>query len=127
MRVWLLILCSVLYSLSLFAADTFSNKMTSGNKTVTTTGTAVQVSSTSVGIKGVLVTELRAASHDSGQVYVGDSSVSAGRTAAGVTTPTNRKGIRLTSSDAVFIPITDLSLLYVDALTQDGVSFIYFQ
>ena len=127
MRALVLVLCFLMCGLNVFAGDTFSNKMTSGSKTVTTTGTAVQVSSTSVGIKGVLVSELRAASHDSGQVYVGDSSVSAGRTAAGVTTPTNRKGIRVTSSDPVFIPITDLSLLYVDALTQDGISYIYFQ
>lgn len=82
----------------------------SGTKTVTTAGTPVQVSAASVPIKGVWVNaDLLAGT----VVTVGDSSV--------VGNASGMKGIILTPGNPpIFLAITNLNLLWVDAQANGG-------
>lgn len=84
--------------------------ITTGTKTVTTAGTAVQITATPTAIKGIWLSADMVAGIP---VAVGDSGV--------VANVTGQKGILLTpGSPATFLPINDLSLLYVDSLTNGG-------
>lgn len=81
-------------------------KIITGTKTVTTAGTAVQVTTSATPIGGVWV----AADMGGGPLAVGDSSVLAANS--------SQQGVILTPGNpSTFIPINDLSLLWVDAQT----------
>jgi len=84
---------------------------TSGQKAVTTAGTQLQVSEASVKCAGVLV---RAIPGNTGVVYIGGADVSAST------------GLALKNTDpAVFIPVADLNLLWVDSASNgDGISYL---
>ena len=88
----------------------------SGTKTVTTAGTAVQITATPTTIKGVWVCADLIAGII---VTVGDSAV--------VGNASGMRGLVLTPGNPpIFIPITDLSLLYVDAQANNGkLSYAY--
>jgi len=82
----------------------------SGTKTGTTAGTAVQITATPTTIKGVYVNADLLAGI---VVTVGDSSV--------VGNASGMKGIILTPGNPpIFLPITDLSLLWVDSQSNGG-------
>lgn len=93
-------------------------KIVSGNTTVTTAGTAVQVTATSTPIPGVWVA---ADSGNNNGVVVGDSSVVGG--------DSSMQGIVLTPGNmSIFININNLSLLYVDSETNgDKLVWAYLQ
>lgn len=87
-----------------------------GVKSVTTAGTAVQLSSTSVPCRMV---EIQARVANTGNIAVGSSSVVA---AAG-----SERGIILVPGASVSLRVTDLNKLYLDAaVSGEGVSFLYF-
>lgn len=92
-------------------------KIVTGNKSVTSAGTAEQVTTTSTPIGGVWV----AADLGEGPVVVGDSSVDA--------TSGSMQGIVLTpGNQSTFIPINNLNLLWVDAQTNGhGLVYSYLQ
>jgi len=85
----------------------------SGKKIITTAGTKETLVSSSTPCKEVLIMALPS---NTGEIWVGDSNVSA----------TNKIGIVLYKNDAVLIPIDNLQKIYLDAtVSGDGVSFIY--
>ncbi len=93
-------------------------KLVSGTTTVTTSGTAVQVTATSTPIPGVWV------GGDIGNanpVVVGDSGV--------VGTSGSQQGIIIGPAESsIFIPINNLNLLWVDAVTNgDKIIWTYLQ
>lgn len=83
----------------------------SGQQTVTTAGTRVALSSSATALyAGVMV---RADVANSGVVYLGGSTVS------------SSNGYKLAAGDAVFVAISDLSALSIDAsANSQSVSFI---
>ena len=92
-------------------------KIVTGTKTVTTAGTAVQVTTTQTPIGGVWV----AADMGGGVIVVGDSSVKAANS--------SQRGVVLTPGNpSTFIPINDLSLLWADSQTSgDKLCYAYVQ
>lgn len=96
--------------------DSPGTAIVSGTKTVTTAGTAVQVTATPTTIKSIYV------SADMGNVksiVVGDSSV--------VAALSSQRGIQLIpGATPIKLDINDLSLLWVDALSSgDKLSYAY--
>lgn len=82
-----------------------------GSKNVTTAGTRVQLSATSIPCKYVIVVAL---STNTNNIYVGGSTIAAGR------------GRPLLSLQAEKIDINDVSKIYIDADTDgEGVSYTY--
>lgn len=97
-------------------ATPISGTIVSGTKTVTTAGTAVQVSVASVAIKGIWVcADLLAGI----VVTVGDSSV--------VGNVSGMKGLVLTPGNLpIFLAISNLNLLWVDAQSNGGkLAYLY--
>jgi len=85
----------------------------SGKKTITTAGVKETLVSSSTPCKEVLIMALPS---NTGEIWVGDSNVSA----------TNKVGIVLYKNDAVSIQIDNLQKIYLDAtVSGDGVSYIY--
>ncbi len=82
-----------------------------GQETVDANGTAQAITGTATALKhGAFIKALEG---NTGNVYVGDSDVSA----------TN--GYELGPGDVVFLPILNLATVYIDAATNDdGVSFL---
>lgn len=84
--------------------------ITDGTKTVTTAGTAVQISAASVPCKGVIV---------NADIVVGIvCAVGASTVVANVSG--QRGVILIPGNDPVFIPVSNLNLLYVDSQTNGG-------
>lgn len=127
MRKLLVFVLSLGFAFTALSADkmTFS-KIGGGSAIVTTTKTAVRLS-TGQGCGLVLLTAVRAVSHDASGVTVGGSNVNAGFGVGGTFTPSSKIGITIPSNDTVILQVSDVSMLYVDALTGDGVSYIYLQ
>lgn len=87
-----------------------------GVKSVTTAGTAVQVSTTSIPCRMV---EIQARVANTGNIAVGASTVVA---AAG-----SERGFILVPGASVSLRVTDVNKLYIDAaVSGEGVSFLYF-
>lgn len=87
-----------------------------GIKNVTTAGTAVQLSSTSVACRMV---QIQARPENTGVVVVGSSGV--------VAASATRRGIALVPGASVALRVTDLNKLYLDsAVSGEGVSYVYF-
>lgn len=83
----------------------------SGQQTVTTVGTRVQLSTTSTSILSVTVKALEG---NTGTIYVGGSNVS------------SSNGYELSSSEPVSLDVDNLTDVYIDAsVAGEGVSFIY--
>ena len=83
----------------------------SGQKDVTTAGTAEPLSSTSIPCRAIAI---KAKSTNTGNIYVGDSSVS------------SSTGFILRGSESITLDIDDVSKVYIDAdVDGEGVSFIY--
>lgn len=98
----------------------------SGSKTVTTPGTAVQLSSTSEGARIVYLTANYGTSLLTRDcvVYAGSASVNAG--GAWGNTPSTRKGIRVLTDDVVYFDVADVSMIYIDSChTGDGVTYTF--
>ena len=93
-------------------------KIVSGKTTVTTSGTAVRITATSTPCGGVWIS---GDVGNSGVVYVGDSAVD------GVSGQC--RGISVEpAGNAIFIPVNNLDLLYVDAgANGDVVAWAYVQ
>lgn len=82
----------------------------SGQKTVTTAGTAEALASTQALASGVFVKALAA---NTGDIYVGNSDVAAAN------------GFVLAAGDLVFIEIDDLATVFIDAAENgEGVSYL---
>lgn len=80
-----------------------------GQKTVTTAGTRVQVSSSSVPVRSVCIKALHA---DTGKIYVGNSTVS------------SANGYELIADLSVCLDVNDVSLVYIDSsVNGEGVSY----
>jgi hypothetical protein len=91
-------------------------KLTGGGyKQVTSAGTAVQITSTKTPIGGVIIQALPG---NTGDVTIGASTVVG---ASGAT----HIGINLVKGDSIYLPIRDLSLIWVDAVTTNDA--IYYQ
>lgn len=110
------------YALAVAQVDSSGNAtgpgtaIVSGTKTVTTAGTAVQVTATPTTIKGVWVSADFLAGIP---VVVGDASV--------VGNVSGLKGaVLMPGNPPIFLDITDLSLLWVDSQTNGGkLSYLY--
>ena len=90
--------------------------MGDGRKAVTTAGTRVQLSATSVKCRRV---EVKALTTNSGVVVVGSSTVVA---AAG-----SERGVVLFPGDGVTLLIDNLNKVYIDSTSNgDAVSYIYY-
>lgn len=91
--------------------------MTDGTRvTVTTPGTAVQLTSTSTVCKMLIIQALFSNTHN---IAVGGSGVLA--------TVGSEKGITLNPGATYTIPVVDVSLIYIDAITgTEGVTYQYF-
>jgi hypothetical protein len=89
------------------------SSITCGRATVTTAGTAVQVTATSTPIREVVIT---AETDNTGIVVVGDSSV--------VAAVSTRKGIPLSAGDSFTLEVNNLSKVYIDStVSTDGVTY----
>ena len=97
------------------APATYS-KIGVGNKTVTTAGTAVQVSSTSIRCSKLEITALET---NAGVITVGDSNV--------VAAVATRKGTPLGPGDTLTMNIHDVSKIYIDStVSADKISYTYY-
>jgi len=86
-----------------------------GRKFVTTAGTAVALSSTSIHVDWVIVT---AETNNTGVMAVGASTV--------VASLTTRRGTPLLAGESVVLTAVDLADVYIDAtVSTDGVTFTY--
>ena len=84
-----------------------------GRQTVTTAGTAVQLSTTSVGASEVIIT---AETDNTGIIVVGTSTV--------VAALATRKGTPLLAGESLVIAIDDLNKIYLDTtVSTDGVTY----
>lgn len=82
-----------------------------GSQTVTTAGTRVQLSASSVACKKV---HIQAKSANTGSIYVGGSTIAAGR------------GIELFATASVTLEVSNLNLVYIDSSANgDGVTYTY--
>ena len=87
-----------------------------GRKIVDSIGTAVQLSSTSVAMKYVIIV---AETDNTGLVIVGNQGV--------VANLTTRKGIPLDKGGSITVPDTNLTNVYIDAeVNGEGVTFMAF-
>lgn len=87
-----------------------------GSKTVTTAGTPVQLSSTSVPCKLVVI---QARTTNTGLIAVGASGVSANASSG--------TGVVLNAGDSFEIQVTDLNKVYIDSTANgESVRFTYF-
>lgn len=87
-----------------------------GIKAVTTAGTSVQLSATSVACRMV---QIQARTENTGVIVVGSSSV--------VASASTRRGIALVPGASVALRVTDLNKLYLDStVSAEGVSYVYF-
>ena len=84
------------YPVIIFPPDTIGD----GTATVTTAGTAVQLTTTKTACKKVLIT---AKGGNTGNIYVGGSTIASGR------------GKQLVPLQDIWIEIDDLSKVYIDA------------
>lgn len=97
------------------SAPASTNLGASGRATVTAAGTAEQLTSTSTKCIWVTVT---AELNNTGVICIGGSSV--------VAALATRTGTPLEAGDSAYVPIADLSYLYIDAtVTGDGVTYDY--
>jgi hypothetical protein len=102
--------------LNIDAVSSGFTTITDGRKTVTTAGTRVQLSSSSVSAKRVTISAL---STNTGVVCVGGSTV--------VASAGTRTGVGLQAGDYYELDITNLNLVYLDSTVNgEGVSFTYF-
>lgn len=82
-----------------------------GSKNVTTAGTRVQLSNSSVPCKKVYI---QALTGNGGVIYVGGSTIAAGR------------GTALFATSSIELTVSDLNLVYLDAsVSGEGVSYSY--
>ena len=82
----------------------------SGQKTVTTAGTRVQLATTTA----VASLTIKAKRTNTGSIYVGDSTV------------TSSTGFILAAGDSISLDISDLATIYLDSsVNAEGVSFLY--
>lgn len=87
-----------------------------GVKSVTTAGTAVQLSSSSIPCRMV---EVQARAGNTGKIAVGASTV--------VATAGSERGIILQPGQSASFRVKDVSTLYLDAsVSGEGVSYVYF-
>lgn len=96
---------------------TYASNIGDGTKTVTTAGTAVPLSSTSVPCKVVYIT---ARSTNTGRIMVGGSTVVAAIS-------TSSRGLPLSANDTTPpIIVDDLNKVYIDStVSGEGVMFMY--
>ena len=84
-------------------------------QTVTTGGTAVQLSSTSVACRQVVIT---AETDNTGYIVVGASTV--------VASLSTRRGCPLAAGDSLVLNMTNLNQIYLDTTVNgDGVTYLY--
>ncbi len=82
-----------------------------GTKVVTTAGTAVPLSATSVGIKEIVI---QALGSNSGEIYIGNSSVD------------SSNGVVLWARGSISLNPGDLKDIYIDSsINGEGVKFLY--
>lgn len=85
-----------------------------GRKAVTTAGTRVRITTTETPIEGVLI---QAEESNSGNIVVGGSDV--------VAAEATRVGFALDALQSIFLPIKDLSIVYLDSTANgDAVSYL---
>lgn len=110
-------LCVPAYAASLDVHMKPSNRLVDGRKTVTTSGTEVQLSSSSQPCNLILITALDT---NTGVIVVGDSTQPAPATAT-------RQGMYLWAGQTEYFPIRNLTEVYIDATVNgEGVSFTCF-
>lgn len=94
-----------------------SKRLIDGRKTVTTSGTEVQLSSSSVSCNSIMISALDT---NTGVIVVGDSSMPAPASAT-------RQGAYLWAGQTEYFPIGNLNEVYIDATVNgEGVSFTCF-
>lgn len=115
-KVLLFILGSLVFCSLGYALDNF-DKIGAGRQTVTTSGTEVQLSTSSIPCQRVIVT---AEIDNTDTVVVGNVSVVASPDSAIVGTP-------LAAGDSYTMPINNVNKVYVDAQANgDGVTYTYY-
>lgn len=94
--------------------DNPASGLSVGRQTVTTAGTAVQLSTSTSRIVAVMI---QAETDNTGYIVVGDSTV--------VAALATRKGIALAAGDSVTLDVSQLSTVYIDStVNTDGVTYI---
>lgn len=91
-----------------------------GDASVGVTGTAFQLSTTSIPTQVVM---LKARSGNSGILYVGKSNVTNTQSTAGNRSTT--AGLQLDPGDMIVFPATNLNAIYINGTAGDGVSYEY--
>lgn len=85
-----------------------------GRQTVTTGGTAVQLSTTATRCREVVIT---AETDNTGIIVVGDSTV--------VASSATRKGVPLNAGDSITLEVANLKTVYLDTTVNgDGVTYL---
>ena len=111
-----LLLLALLLSSPAYADDIYF-ALDSGRQTVTSNGTEVQLSSTSIPCKRVIV---QAETDNTNPVTVGGSDV--------VGALATRQGIALTAGSAITIRTNDVSNIWIDSVTDtEGVTWLAFK
>lgn len=97
-----------------------SKSLSDGRKTVTTAGTRVQLSTTSVPCKRI---EIQAMEANTDVIVVGGATVVAGASADSGAT---RRGRLLFPSQSIVLTVNNLNLVYLDSVVSgEGVTYIY--
>ena len=104
-------------TLALISSDTRITELGDGRTTVTTAGTAVQISSTDTPCGGITIT---AETDNTNIVTVGASTV--------VAALSTRRGHPLSPGGSITIPNTNLNQVWIDAITAtEGVTYVYYK
>lgn len=108
-------LADILTQITLLASGSGQyTTMVSGRKTISVTGTAVALAASTT-CKRIIITALVG---NSAQLYVGDSSVE--------DTSGSETGTALLPLNSMDIPIDNLSKVYINGTSGDGVSYTYY-
>ena len=122
-KIFLAVLFVMLMASAVYADKATFSIIGQGSKAVTTPGTALQLSSTSQGCGVLYITATHEISHDITSVYIGTSGVSAGGAWGNKQA---KAGIPVLSNDVTVLPVSDVSMVWVDAAhSQDGVTWLF--
>ena len=113
----IIVLLTLLASTSLgYCGEELYNVIGDGRQTVTTAGTEVQLSSSSIPCARVVIT---AETDNTNAVVVGGDSV--------IAALATRRGIPLFAGDSIVVKTNNLNKIWIDAITDtEGVTYIYY-
>ena len=115
MKKFVIFVLAMLIAGSAYADATIFSNIGTLSMDVYVPGTERQLSATSIGCAKVIITAL---SNNAGVICIGDKNV--------VAATAGRKGIPLVAGQSITLPVSDVSMVWIDAtVAGDGVSAIY--